>query len=318
MVPPAIIVFGATGHVGSAAAIRAQQLGAKVILSVRDLQKPMHNLSLEEEKARGFERVQADLDQPETVGSAVRSTGAKHAFIYLVRTGKDYLRPTIEALKLAGIEFVVFLSSYTVQGDIRKITPSYYIPYVHAQIEIGLDDVFGSEGYVAIRPGYFNTNATRWASMIREGEVKVPYPDVKFDWITPADIGRAAGTILVQGQGMQATAGAEPRNSLTVYGPKLLSQREAVRIFSRVLGKDIKITEQSNEEAVESMVNAGMPPPLAGQMVSLLARWGGGGELDFGLNSKTHEEAIANFQKYAGQLTTLEDWARANKELISG
>ena len=316
MAPPAIIVFGATGHVGSAAAIRAQQLGAKVILSVRDLQKPIHNLGLEEEKARGFERVQADLTQPETVESAVRSTGAKHAFIYLVRT-KDYLKPTIEALKSAGIEFVVFLSSYTVHGDIRKITPSYFIPYAHAQIEIGLDDVFGSDGYVAIRPGYFNTNAARWASMIREGEVKIPYPDVKFDWITPADIGRAAGTVLVQG--MQATEGAEPRNSITVYGPKLLSQREAVGIFSRVLNKDIKVTEQSDEEAVEYLVKAGMPPPLAGQIVALLAGWGGGGgELDFGLNSKTHEEAVANFQKYAGQLTALEDWTEANKELIGG
>ena len=316
MAPPAIIVFGATGHVGSAAAIRAQQLGAKVTLSVRDLQKPIHNLSLEEEKARGFRRVQADLTQPETVDSAVRSTGAKHAFIYLVRTEKDYLRPTIEALKSAGIEFVVFLSSYTVQGDIREITPSYYIPYVHAQIEISLGDVFGSDGYVAIRPGYFNTNAARWATMIRDGEVKIPYPDVKFDWITPADIGRATGTILVQG--MQATEGAEPRNSITIYGPKLLSQREAVGIFSRVLGKDIKVTERSNEEAVESMVKAGMPSTLAGQVVALLAGWGGGGELDFGLNSKTHEEAVANFQKYAGQLTTLEDWAKANKDLIGG
>ncbi|CAH0054624.1 unnamed protein product [Clonostachys solani] len=308
MAPPTIIVFGATGHVGSAAAIQAQQLGAKVILSVRDLQKPIHSLNLDEEKSRGFERVQADLAQPETVESAVRSTGAKHAFIYLVRTKEGYLRPTIEALKLAGIEFVVFLSSYTVQGDIRKITPSYLVPYAHAQVEIGLDEIFGSHGYVAIRPGYFNTNASRWASMIREGEVKVSYPDVKFDWITPADIGRAAGTVLVQG--MHATEGAEPRNSISVYGPKLLSPREAVGIFSRILGKEIKVTEQSEEEAVEYMVKAGMPPPLARQMVTLLA--------EFKLNSKTHEEAVANFQKYAGQLTTLEDWAKANQELIGG
>ncbi|KAH8646800.1 hypothetical protein BX600DRAFT_476949 [Xylariales sp. PMI_506] len=318
MTSPTIIVFGATGHVGSAAAIRAQQLGAKVILSVRDLQKPLHDLSLEEEKARGFERVQADLTEPETVESAVRSTGAKHAFLYLVRTKseKDHLRSAIEALRSAGIEFVVFLSSYTVQGDIRKITPSYFIPYVHAQVEVGLDDVFGPNGYIAIRPGYFNSNAARWANMIREGEVKISYPDVEFDWITPADIGRAAGTVLVQG--MQATEGAEPRNSITVYGPKLISQREAIGIFSRALDKDIKVTEQSDEEAVEHMVKAGMPPPLAGQMVARLAAWGGGGELDSKLDSKTHQEAVARFQKYAGQLTTLEDWAEANKEVIGG
>ncbi|CAG9981905.1 unnamed protein product [Clonostachys byssicola] len=308
MSPPTIIVFGATGHVGSAAAIQAQQLGAKVILSVRDLQKPIHDLSLEEETSRGFERVQADLTQPETVESAVRSTGAKHAFIYLVRSKEGYLRSTIETLKLAGIEFVVFLSSYTVQGDIRKITPSYLVPYAHAQVEIHLEEVFGSHGYVAIRPGYFNTNAARWASMIREGEVKISYPDVKFDWITPADVGRAAGTVLVQGK--HVTEGAEPRNSISVYGPKLLSQMEAIGIFSRVLGKDIKVTEQSDEEAVEYMMKAGMPPPLAQQMVTLLA--------GFKLNSEAHEEAVANFQKYTGQLTTLEEWAQANKVLIGG
>ncbi len=155
------------------------------------------------------------------------------------------------------------------------------------------------------------------------GEVKVPYPDAKFELdYAPADIGRAAGTTTCAG-GMQATEGAEPRTSMTVYGPNLLSQRKPSGSLAWEIlgGKDIKVTEQSNEEAVESMVKAGMLAAVGRANGGTLGGVGRRRELDLGLISKTHarKEAIANFQKMPGALTTLEDWAKANyPRLISG
>lgn len=100
------IIFGPTGHVGSAAARTAQQLGAEVVLALRDTRKPVPGLTLEQEKAGGFKRVQADLTKPETVNAAVQMTGAKRAFIYLAYDTTDHMTHTIEALKISGIELL--------------------------------------------------------------------------------------------------------------------------------------------------------------------------------------------------------------------
>lgn len=49
------IVFGPTGHVGSAAARTAQQGGAKVVLALRDTLRPIPGLTLEQE-GRGLRK----------------------------------------------------------------------------------------------------------------------------------------------------------------------------------------------------------------------------------------------------------------------
>ncbi|OGE47814.1 hypothetical protein PENARI_c036G06012 [Penicillium arizonense] len=309
------IVFGPTGHVGSAAARTAQQGGAKVVLALRDTLRPIPGLTLEQEKAGGFERVQADLTKPETVHAAVQTTGAKRAFIYLVHGTIDHMRRTLEALKTSGIEFVVFLSSISVHGDIRSITPTDVIAYTHAQVEVNLREVFGSNGYIAIRPAYFSTNAGWWAGMIHEGEVKIAYPDAKLDWISPEDIGSVAGTLLIKG--MQASEGAEERNSIPLCGPKLVSQRDAVGIFGKALGKDIKVTELDETEGAENLLKIGVPDLVAGRLVqSLRPKDRRGDEFD-PFEGETYEQAAANLRKYAGRASGLEEWAKANKEVFN-
>ncbi|CAL5867441.1 uncharacterized protein PFLUO_LOCUS1660 [Penicillium psychrofluorescens] len=316
MAPPTVIVFGPTGNVGSAAACHAQQLGAKVVLALRDPHKPIPGLSPDQEKAGGFERVQADLTKPETIKAAVCATRAKHAFIHLLFDATDYMRSTIEALKDAGIEFVVFLSSVSVHGDIREITPASFVSYAHAQAEVGLDEVFGPDGYVALRPAYFNTNAAWWANMIRDGEVRIAYPDAELDWIAPEDIGRVAGTLLVRG--IQATEGAEARNSIPLCGPKLVSQRDAVGIFGRAIGKDVKVTELDEQEGVQVLLKHGVPEFVVGPLVNALgARSKGEGDHSL-VGGEIFETASANIPKYAGRATSLEEWAETHKGVFGG
>jgi uncharacterized protein YbjT (DUF2867 family) len=72
------IIFGATGDVGSAVARTAHERGAKVFPATRSLSKPIPRLTSAQEQAGGFERVQADLLDADSVRAAVTKTGAKH------------------------------------------------------------------------------------------------------------------------------------------------------------------------------------------------------------------------------------------------
>ncbi|KAI1372422.1 NAD(P)-binding protein [Hypoxylon crocopeplum] len=312
--PPTVLIFGATGGVGSATARAAQSLGAKVVLAVRDLQKPIPGLGADEEKTGGFERVQADFTNPDSIEDAVRTSVAKHAFVYFIHGSKDAMRPSLEALKAAGIEFVVFLSSASVRGDLTKIPPAEFIPFMHAQVELALRDIFGVEGYVAVRPAYFNTNSRWWASMIREGEVRMVYPEHKLDWISPKDIGKVAGQVLVKG--IAATEGLESRNSIFLMGPKFITQRDAAKIIGRAAGKDVKVTEIDEDEGAALMAKNGVPEPVARKLVQKTGQRFRG-EINDMYDDKTYKEAVVNLNKFTGNPSSLEEWAEENKSMFS-
>jgi NAD(P)-dependent dehydrogenase (short-subunit alcohol dehydrogenase family) len=112
--PPTIIIFGPTGQTACFAARTAHSHGAKIVLAMRDPSKPISGLPTTEEQRGNYTRVQADLTDPASVATAVKSSGATRAFIYFVFGTKDYMRASIEALRDNGVDFVVFLSSSSV------------------------------------------------------------------------------------------------------------------------------------------------------------------------------------------------------------
>ncbi|KAK4234423.1 NAD(P)H azoreductase [Achaetomium macrosporum] len=314
MAPPKVIVFGPTGGVGSVTALTAQQRGAKVVLAMRDTQKPIPGLSPAQEQDGGFERVQADLTKPETIEAAVTQTGAKRAFVYLAFGAPDHMRAAITALKTAGIEFVVFLSSTSVQGrgdDLRRYTPADFIPWQHAQVELVLEELFGPDGFAAVRPAYFASNLFTYKKAIAAGgPVKMPYPEAKFDYIAPEDIGRVSGTVLVDGP--QAVAGG--KNVIHLTGPQLLPQGDVIVMIGKALGKDLKVEKISDdEEAVKFLTEAQhVPEIIAKQLVQGFKAVAGGQEV---LPAGFMEEAVANAEKYGRRpATKVQEWVEANKD----
>ena len=297
-----VIVFGPTGAVGSATARTAEEMGAKVVLAMRDTKKFIPGI---DEKQGNFERVHADLTKPETVRNAVETTGAKYAFIYLAHRAPDHMKSTLEALKSTGVELVVFLSSFTVRGDPKDIQPADLIPYIHAQVEINLKEVYG-DSFVAIRPGSFSSNTLQYKSGLEKGEVKIYKPDATVDCIVPDDIGTVCGTVLAKGSNDRF---------IYLYGPKLLSQIETVKILAKVLGKNPEIKTASEEEAYKLFVEErGVPPPLADYMIRQSGKTSGGSEV-FGY--QVTEEELSNVQKYSGRkATTFEEWVAKNKQLF--
>ena len=301
-----VIVFGPTGNIGSVAARTAQEHGAKVVLAMRDPKKTIPGLTSEQEQAGGFKRIQADMTNPNSAAAAVKESGAKRAFIYLAVGSSDHMKSTLQALKSAGIEFVVFLSSFTIPGEVKDVDPSDIISYIHAQVEINLDDVFGPENYVAVRPGGFATNFLRYKSDIVAGEVKLYTPNFRLDCVTPIDMGRVSGTILAQG----------PKNGqrkVYVYGPQIITMSSAIYTIAKVLGKNVKITTINAEEALEQHLSHGMPKPLAEYMIRRF-------ETDENSNipRPRYEEGVQNVQLYTGTPSTgFEKWVATHKDMFS-
>lgn len=301
-----VIVFGPTGNIASVAASTAQEKGAKVFLAMRDPKKPIPGLSPDREREGGFERVQADLTKPDTVAAAVKTAGAKRAFIYVAHGSPDHMKSTLTALKSAGIKFVVFLSSFTVSGEPRDIPPSDLISYIHAQVELSLDEVFGEDNYVAVRPGSFATNLLRFSGAINSCDVRLFGGDFVFDCITPIDMGTVSGTILAEGS-------RNGQRKVYLYGPQVLSQKDAIEIIARVLGKSITITNIGADEGLEQYTAAGFPKPLAEYMVEKMKT-----KPEEGLGRTFYETGVENVQLYTGKPSVgFEDWVAANKGLFA-
>ncbi|KAK5114262.1 hypothetical protein LTR62_002513 [Meristemomyces frigidus] len=303
-----VIIFGPTGNIASVAALTAAEHGAKVFLAMRDASKTIRGLTPEHEKSGKFERVQADMSKPETVAEAVRKTGAKRAFIYLAHGTPDHQKASIEALKSNGIDFVVFLSSSTIHKDPREIPAKEIIPFMHAQVEINLDDIFGAANFVSVRPGAFATNIARYKADIAKGECVAFGHKFRMDGVTPVDMGQVAGTIL-------ATGPKNGQHIVYVYGPKIMEQGEAIQAAGRVLGKEVKLGDLGAEQALEQLTAMFHSKPLAEYMV-------GGYSEDPTENMKKrlqhYEEGVGNVELYTGRpATRFEDWVRANQELFA-
>ena len=315
MAPVNTIVFGATGSVGSAAAQTAKENSAEVFLAVRDLAKPLPNLTLEKENEQGFTRVQADLTQPDTLREAVTATKATRAFVYLAFGTQDNMKSSFQALKAAGIKFVVFLSTAGLRGDPRDAKPEDLIFFLHGQAEVNLEETFGKDGYVAIRPAFYASNVLWWKGMIEAGDVRVPYPQGTYDTIAPKDIGRVAGAALVEGPPI-LTGLTEKYNAITLFGPRLITQEKQVAIIGRVVGKEVKVTTVSEEEAVKVYSQA-IPEAFARDVVSGSKVRAGLAEDDGFYAKDRFSAASGNVEKYGGKRPTeFEEWVEENKALF--
>ena len=219
------------------------------------------------------------------------------------------MKATIEAMKGAGVEFVVFLSSFTVHTDkpLREIPPSDIIDYWHGMVEANLDDVFGADHYVAVRPGAFVTNLLRDKGGIIAGEVPLFGGEWQQDWIVPGDMGRVSGTILVQG----------PKNGqkkVYLYGPQLLAQNDAIIEIGKALGKDLKIKKLDADGARAHFKTLGFPPPLIEYFVTKMANVS---ELKGAEVFPSYEEGVENVKLYTGRPSTpFKEWLGENKQIF--
>ena len=293
-----VIVFGPTGEVGGATALEASRRGAKVWLAMRDPAKPIDGITKEQEQQGSFSRIQADLSDAESVKTAVRQSGAKAAFTYY----RPLLSPPVQAMKDAGIEYVVFLSSFSVSPgqDIREIPQSEFIPYGHAQIEIALEDA--SIDHTALRPGHFASNGVRkdLDKSSNPYKARIGPPDVISDCISPGDIGRVAGAVLVN------RPSSSPKEVIYLAGPRLITTDEQWSITKKLSSREIEVITHSPEEYTQCLIDGGLPPPAAKYLVKIMER------TNIAYPEPLHQEWVANIKKYSGyEPTAFEDYVKS-------
>lgn len=251
-----VIVFGPTGAVGSSVAQEASARGAKVWLAMRDKSKKIPGL---DESKGSFARVQADLSDTSSITKAVHESKAKAAFFYLVHGSQDGMKAAITTMKEAGIEYAVFLSSFTInpKEELSSVPPERFIPRIHAQVELSLEGA--GLAHTALRPGYFAYNlfnnfldrkSEPWTVTALKGEKS------EGDCIVPKDIGRVGGAVLVN------RPSNKDKEIIYIYGPKLLTMPEQVEVVKQVAGRDIKVDYQDEEAYRQTLLGRKFPPPI--------------------------------------------------------
>lgn len=292
-----VIVFGPTGTVGGLVALETSKRGAKVWLAMRDPSKPITEIPSDVEKAGQFARIQADLSDPISIADAVKESAAKAAYVYLVFV-PDFLRGSFQAMRDAGIEYVVFLSSFTIRpgDDIRQVPKDKLIPFSHAQVEIAAEEV-GFPYFTTLRPGRFATNHIKHSldTTVQPPRARLMYDDTYEDNITPEDIGAVGGAVL-------AERPSDGKEIIYLLGPEVLTAGEAWATIKRVTGRDdIDTTLSTPEEWIESGIKRGMAPSVAKYLagISETAR-----VREWAAPEALHREGVANIGKYAGREPT--------------
>lgn len=289
-----VIIFGASGATGSAAAQEAGRRGAKVWLAMRDTKKEIKTL---DETLGNFERIQADLSDAASVKAAVQKSSAKAAYTYQIHGAPDAMRPAMSAMKEGGIEYVVFLSSFTIfpDEDIRSITKERLIPYVHASVEVAIEDA--GLAMTALRPGAFAYNTFRqnvdmssgsWKATLRAADKSVS------DSIVPRDIGRVGGACLVD----RPSEGK--KEIVYLYGPQLLSRENQMEVAKKAIGREIEVQKKDDDEYVKACVEKGHPEFI----VRYLMKHDAGDLNDRYYGEGRHEQGAANVKEYSGMEAT--------------
>lgn len=289
-----VIIFGPTGDVGGAAALEASKRNATVWLAMRQITKPIAAIPPSQERDGLFQRIQADLTNPDSVKEAIKHSSAKAAFVYLM-FGMLSMEPTFRAMKEAGIEHVVFLSVFSIHPteDRAQISPARVIPLVHAQAELAIEKV--GLTYTTLRVGQFSSN------MLKQGidrtkavwEANIVMDKTPRDNISPDDIGKVAGAMLVNPLADMS------RHVIYLLGPSLLHERAMVEVVKKTMERDIIIHEHAPEEMAAFLKDLGMPPPLMDYMQSVWEgkEWWTGGEPLAGLD---YSDAVENVKRYSG------------------
>ncbi|KAJ3120046.1 hypothetical protein HK098_004913 [Nowakowskiella sp. JEL0407] len=189
--------------------------------------------SAENSKFKSIEWVKFDFNDPSTFADSLR--GVEKVFLYI---GPNTDKFALEAKK-AGVKLIVFMSSLLVLSE----TPSF-IGSMHAVIEDAIKEC-----------------GIDW--QVKNGNVFTVYPKAKGFYVHEHDVAEVAVAALTRTE-MVNTAPA-----LTGYK---YSAEEIVSIISKRIGKNISITQISEEVAAETMKKFGIPEPTYREIFSTKKR----------------------------------------------
>lgn len=209
------------------------------------------------------------------------------------------------ALKDAGIKYISLHSSYKVARNARESDMNDVITAAHVKCEIALEEP--GVAYAAVRPAYFSSNVLWALDEIKKGGLGILYPDVKFDYLAPNNIGVVCGAVLTEPKFQTPDTKGERMKAIYSCGPELLSQRRAHEIMARKLGRRIKVREIGEEEWMGRFGN--IPRLALEALLKGLRRSHEGHDVYQGI----YEEAVENLRRHKeGEPMRFEEWVEVN------
>ncbi len=245
-----IVINTPNGNIGRRLAEKLLAAGKSLTLISRSPDKAAELVK------RGARLVEGSTDDPAVLERAL--TGAEALFWLTPPVGQpDYHTWSIDAarkaaavVKAQGVKRVVVLSSMGAQtgpgtgpvGPLRDVEEAFKAASPHVTV---------------LRPGFFMENLLRTTdTLAKAGAFFMPIPaDKRVPLVATADIADKAAEVLLD-------ATWTGHRYLGVHGPADLSYTEAAEILTRELGRTVRYTQVTLEQARQGMLDAGMPPFL--------------------------------------------------------
>ncbi|HEU5030268.1 MAG TPA: NAD(P)H-binding protein [Spirillospora sp.] len=222
------LVTGGTGNVGREVAAALAAAGEPVRALTRG--------AAPADGPDGVEYVTGDLNKPETLAPALE--GVRGLFLL---PGYEGMAELLAEAGRAGVEHVVLLSGSSAEsGDLSNAVSRYMIESEDAVRASGL-------AWTIVRPSGFMSNTFEWIPQLKAGDVvRAPFAGVPIAVIDPADIGAVAAAALLRDD--------QRGRVLRVTGPEPLRPADRLRILGGVLGRDLRLDAQPDDEARAEML----------------------------------------------------------------
>lgn len=243
-----ILVTGATGSNGAELIKRLAAARVPVRAMVRNPAKAT------ELRLPGVEIVEGDFEKPASLPAALK--GIDRAFLLAppVQDSDRLERAFIDAAKAAGVRHIVNLSAVGARPDAPHSFGRWHGKAEQYLKQSGLT-------YTILRPNFFMQNLLGSAGMIKGGAIYMPTGQGKAPMVDVRDIAAVAAACLT-----------EPGHENQIYevtGPEPIGYADIAAVFTRVLGRPVGYVDVPLDAAAKSMVDAGMPPWLAGAINEL-------------------------------------------------
>jgi uncharacterized protein YbjT (DUF2867 family) len=221
------LITGATGNVGSELVRALADEGQQLRALTRD--------GASDRLPAGVPQVAGDLNDPESLRPAL--AGARAMFLM---PGYQGAAQTLQYARAAGVEHVVQLSGSSV---LSTDTSNFISTYM---LQAEADAKSSGLTWTIIRPYAFMSNTLQWIPQLKAGDVvTAPFAEVRQAVTDPSDIAAVAALALT-GQGHAG-------KTYPVTGPQSLLPADRLRILAGVLGRNLELRPQPDDEARAQM-----------------------------------------------------------------
>ena len=260
MNPTTILVTGATGTIGSTLIPLLAARGA----TVRALVRATGRTKISDSR---IQTAVGDFADPASLRVAVEGVDAVFLACGNVPEQVAYECTVIDAAAQAGVRRIVKLSA---RGAAIGAPAAYW--HWHGLIEQHLQA--STVPAVLLQPGFLMTNLLGAAEHVRrQGMLFAPAATARIAMIDPADVAAAAAVALT-------TDGHDGR-TYVVTGPEAISYAQVAAHLSAATGRHVGFVDIPPEAAVPALIDAGLPPFAAEQVVTVF------GELRRGVQATT-------------------------------